>query len=69
MPPEIFPVEMRNTMAAWQQADANKDYKKADALNILLFNQLTAWSNSFAKKAPESSARAEDAIFYQPNLE
>ena len=69
LPPEIFPVEIRNTMAAWQQADANKDYKKADALNILLFNQLTAWSNSFAKKAPESSASAGDAIFYQPNLE
>ena len=69
LPPEIFPVEIRNTMAAWQQADANKDYKKADALNILIFNQLTDWGNSFAKKAPESSAEAEEAIFDQPNLE
>ena len=68
MPIDIFPVEMRNTMTAWQQAAANKDYKKADALNVLLFNQLTNWSNSFAKKAPESSANARDAIFDQPNL-
>lgn len=69
MPMDIFPVVMRNTMTALKQADANKDYKKVDALNALLNNQLTAWSNSFAKKAPESSAKAEDAIFYQPNLE
>ena len=69
MPMDIFPVVMRNTMTALKQADANKDYKKVDALNALLYNQLTAWSNSFAKKAPESSAKAEDASFYQPNLE
>lgn len=69
LPPEIFPVEMQNTMTALKQADANKDYKKVHALNVLLFNQLTAWSNSFAKKAPESSANARDAIFYQPELE
>lgn len=69
MPMDIFPVVMRNTMTALKQADANKDYKKVDALNVLLYNQLTAWSNSFAKKAPESSANAEGAIFYQPNLE
>ena len=69
MPMDIFPVAMQNTMAALKQASANKDYKKVDALNALFYNQLTAWSNSFAKKAPESSAKAEDASFYQPNLE
>ena len=69
MPMDIFPVAMQNTMAALKQADAKKDYKKVDALNALFYNQLTAWSNSFAKKAPESSATAEDASFYQPNLE
>ena len=69
MPMDIFPVAMQNTMAALKQASANKDYKKVDALNALFYNQLTAWSNSFAKKAPESSATAEDASFYQPNLE
>lgn len=67
MPMDIFPVAMQNTMAALKQASANKDYKKVDALNALFYNQLTAWSNSFAKKAPESSATAEDALFYQPN--
>ena len=69
MPMDIFPVAMQNTMAALKQASANKDYKKVDALNALFYNQLTAWGNSFAKKAPESSAEAEDASFYQPNLE
>lgn len=66
MPIDIFPVEMRNTMTALTQADANKDYKKVDALNVLFYNQLTDWGNGFAKKAPESSAEAEDATFYQP---
>ena len=69
LPPDIFPVVMRNTMTALKQAEANKDYKKVDALNILFFNQLTAWWNSFAKKAQESSAHAEDASYDQPNLE
>ena len=67
MPMDIFPVAMQNTMAELKQADAKKDYKKVDALNVLFYNQLTTWSNSFAKKAPESSANAEGAIFYQPN--
>lgn len=68
MPIDIFPVEMRNTMTALKQAAANKDYKKVDFLNALLFNQLTDWSNSFAKKAPESSTTAEEALFYQPEF-
>ena len=69
LPIDIFPVEMRNTMTALKQADANKDYKKVDFLNALLFNQLTDWSNSFAKKAPESSAEARDATYYLSKLE
>jgi len=67
LPKDLFPEVMRNTLTALEQAGANKDYKKVDALNALFFNQLTDWSNSFAKKAPESSVGARDAIYYQPN--
>ena len=67
MPLDIFPKDMQKTMTALKQADANKDYKTVNTLNALFFNQLTDWSNSFAKKAPESSAAARETIYYQPD--